>query len=76
MLRKIGGVVAGVIAWFLTANVGNYVLRVTWLGYSEAEVAKTFTLGMFDRAPPDWGVFLAVRRVRRRMGHQPEHACD
>jgi hypothetical protein len=46
MLRKIGGVVAGVIAWFLTANVGNYVLRVTWLGYSEAEVAKTFTLGM------------------------------
>jgi hypothetical protein len=34
----------GVIAWFLIANVGNYVLRVTWPGYSE--VAKTFTLGM------------------------------
>lgn len=46
MLRKTGGVLAGVIAWFLIANVGNYVLRVTWPGYSEVEVAKSFTLGM------------------------------
>jgi hypothetical protein len=46
MLRKIGGVIAGVIAWFLIANVGNLVLRLTWQGYSEVEVAKTFTLGM------------------------------
>jgi hypothetical protein len=46
MLRKTGGVVAGVIAWFLIANIGNYVLRVTWPGYSEVEVAKSFTLGM------------------------------
>jgi hypothetical protein len=42
MLRKIGGV----IAWFLIADVSNYVLRMTWPGYSEVEVAKTFTLGM------------------------------
>jgi hypothetical protein len=27
-------------------HVGNRVLHVTWPGYSEAEVAKTFTLGM------------------------------
>jgi hypothetical protein len=46
MLRQIGGVVVGVVAWFLIANVGNHVLRVTWPGYSEVEVAKTFTLGM------------------------------
>jgi hypothetical protein len=46
MLRKIGGVIAGVIAWFLIADVGNLVLRLTWPGYSEVEVAKTFTLGM------------------------------
>jgi hypothetical protein len=46
MLRKIGGIVGGVIAWFVIANVGNLVMRVTWPGYSEVEVAKTFTLGM------------------------------
>jgi hypothetical protein len=32
--------------WFLIANVGNHVLRMTWPGYSEVEVAKTFTVGM------------------------------
>jgi hypothetical protein len=46
MLREIGGVVAGVATWFLIAGVGNSVLRVAWPGYSEVEVAKTFTLGM------------------------------
>ena len=46
MLRKIGGVVGGVIAWFLIASVGNLVMRLTWPGYFEAEVIKTFTLGM------------------------------
>jgi hypothetical protein len=46
MLRQISGVVGGVVAWFLIANVGNHVLRMTWPGYSEAEVAKMFTLGM------------------------------
>jgi ABC-type lipoprotein release transport system permease subunit len=46
MLRKICGVVGGVVVWFLTASASNRVLQVTWPGYSEAEVAKTFTLGM------------------------------
>jgi hypothetical protein len=46
MLRKIGGVIGGVVAWFLIANVGNDVLRMTWSGYSDAELTKTFTLGM------------------------------
>jgi hypothetical protein len=46
MLREIGGVVGGVITWFLIANVGNGILDATWPGYSEAEVAKAFTLGM------------------------------
>jgi hypothetical protein len=35
MLRQIGGVVVGVVAWFLIANVGNHVLCMTWPGYSE-----------------------------------------
>jgi hypothetical protein len=46
MLRKIGGVVGGVVAWFVIANVGNRILRATWPGYSQAEVAKAFTVGM------------------------------
>jgi hypothetical protein len=46
MLRKIGGVVAGVVTWFLIASAGNGVLRVTWPGYPEVEVAKMFTPGM------------------------------
>jgi hypothetical protein len=46
MLREIGGVIGGVVAWFLIANVGNDVLRMTWSGYSDAELTKTFTLGM------------------------------
>ena len=46
MLRDIGGVVGGVITWFLIATVGNRVLHVAWPGYFEAKVAKTFTLGM------------------------------
>jgi hypothetical protein len=46
MLRQIGGVVTGVVAWFLIANIGNHGLRMTWPGYSEVEVAKTFTVGM------------------------------
>ena len=45
-LRQIGGVVGGVVAWFLMANVGNGVLHAIWVGYSQAEVAKTFTLEM------------------------------
>lgn len=46
MLRKIGGIAGGMVTWFLIAGVGNCVLHVTWPGYSEAEVAKTFTMGM------------------------------
>jgi hypothetical protein len=46
MLRKIGGVVAGVVAWFLIAGTGNHILRAMWPGYSQAEIAMTFTREM------------------------------
>src|SRR5215831_17210735 len=46
MLREIAGVVSGVVAWFIIANIGNGVLRVTWPGYFEAETSRTFTVGM------------------------------
>jgi hypothetical protein len=40
MLREIGGVVSGVVTWFIVANDGSGVLRVTWPGYFEAETAN------------------------------------
>lgn len=46
MLRRISGVVGGVVTWFLIANVANRVLYAAWPGYFQAEVAKTFTVGM------------------------------
>jgi hypothetical protein len=46
MLRKVGGVAGGVVAWFLIASVGNLVLRAEWPGYSQAEAAIRFTRGM------------------------------
>jgi hypothetical protein len=46
VLRKIGGVVGSVVAWFLIAGAGNLVLRTEWPGYSQAEAAVTFTPGM------------------------------
>jgi hypothetical protein len=46
MLRKIGGVVGGVVAWFLIADAGNGILRAEWPAYSQAEAAMTFTPGM------------------------------
>ena len=46
MLRKMGGVVSGVVAWFLIAGVANRILHAAWPAYSQAEVDKTFTLGI------------------------------
>ena len=46
MLRKIGGVAGGLVAWFLIASVGTLVLRAEWPGYSQAETAITFTQEM------------------------------
>jgi hypothetical protein len=46
MLRRISGVVVGVVTWFLIASVANHVLYAAWPGYFQAEVAKAFTVGM------------------------------
>jgi hypothetical protein len=76
MLRQIGGVVSGVVAWFFIANVGEHVLRVTWPGYSEVEVAKTFTLGMLMARLLLGAICSLWRWLCRRMGDQPERVCD
>ena len=46
MARAIGGLVGGLVAWFLIATAGNLALRLAWAGYAEVEKAMTFTLAM------------------------------
>ena len=46
MARAIGGLVGGLVAWFLIATAGNLALRFAWPGYAEVEKAMTFTLAM------------------------------
>jgi hypothetical protein len=75
MVRTICGVLGGIAAWFLIAEAGNRVLRVMWSGYSEAEAVRTFTLAMLI-APLARNNFIALRRVCRCMGQQPQLLCD
>ena len=59
MMRSIGGVAAGLVAWIVVVTIGNVALRGAMAGYGEAEAALrvappgdatatlvTFTLGM------------------------------
>src|SRR5262249_32313565 len=46
MLRSILAVVVAVITWVVVATIGNRILRAALPGYSEVEVAMTFTLTM------------------------------
>lgn len=46
MLRTTVGVVVGLIAWVLVVTVLNWGLRLWLPGYTEAEPAMVFTLGM------------------------------
>ena len=46
MARVVVGVLAGLVAWFAVATLGNFVLRAALPGYAEVEKAMNFTLGM------------------------------
>jgi hypothetical protein len=46
MLRKIGAVVAALIAWTIVVTILNFGLRYGLAGYAAVEKAMTFTLGM------------------------------
>ena len=46
MLKSICAVVVAVVAWFLTAVVGNLLIRAVLPGYTEVEVDMNFTLPM------------------------------
>ena len=46
MMRLIGGVIAGVVAWIVIATVLNLGLRYGWHDYAAVEKLMTFTLPM------------------------------
>ena len=46
MLRKIGAVIAALVAWTVIIILLNYGLRYALPGYAAVEKAMTFTLGM------------------------------
>ena len=43
---KVIGVVGGLIAWIVVATILNWLMRVGWPGYAEAEKPMTFTFAM------------------------------
>jgi hypothetical protein len=40
------GVAAGIVAWFVVATVGDWLLRLAIAGYAEVEASMHFTLPM------------------------------
>src|SRR5262249_53212041 len=46
ILRTIGAVIAGLVAWILVATVLNLALRAAWPDYHAAEIVFNFTLAM------------------------------
>jgi hypothetical protein len=46
MVRSIAAIAAGLVAWFVIATLGNFLLRAAMPGYAAVEVALDFTLGM------------------------------
>jgi hypothetical protein len=46
MLRSICAVVVSLVAWFVVATVGNWLLRALIPGYAAAEPSMTFSLTM------------------------------
>ena len=46
MLRIAGGIVGGVIAWFVVATIGNLAIRLSWPEYVAVEKAMDFSLAM------------------------------
>ena len=45
-LRVILAIVAGFVAWFVVATIGNVVIRALLAGYAEVEKAMTFSFAM------------------------------
>ena len=48
MLRSIGAVILGVVAWMVAATLANMLLRALLPGYAEVEKEMSFTISMLD----------------------------
>lgn len=46
MGRSVGGVIVGMVVWFVVATLGNLALRAAWPDYALVEKAMMFTLDM------------------------------
>jgi hypothetical protein len=46
LIRLIGAIVGGFVAWFIVATVGNVVFRQGWPGYAAVETSMAFSLSM------------------------------
>ena len=46
MLRQVGGIVAGMVAWIVLVTLLNLVLRHSWSAYAAVERSMTFTHSM------------------------------
>jgi len=46
MIRKIAGIVAGLVVWFIVATIVNILFRISWAGYAEVETVMSFTVAM------------------------------
>jgi len=69
MVRLIGGVIAGVIVWFVIVTILNLGLRYGWHDYAAVEKAMTFTLAMMIARLSMSGVAsLASGLIAARLG--------
>src|SRR5690554_1603560 len=46
MLRKIGGVVAGLVVWLIATSALGAIMRASWPAYASAAPSMAFTLPM------------------------------
>jgi len=46
VLRRLLGVVVGLVAWFIIGTCGLLLIRAAWSAYAASEEAMTFTLPM------------------------------
>lgn len=55
-MRTIGGIVAGVLTWFVTVVALDFLLRHAWPGYASVEKAMTFTVPMMAARLTESGI--------------------
>jgi hypothetical protein len=71
MLRKIIGIVLGVMVWGVVVTVLNLCLRHGWPAYATVEKAMTFTLAMMAaRLAESFASSLASGWIAARIGGQ------